>query len=45
MSPEQKREAVKKAYGNGPIWVSKVEKMSDAQIHTIYTRLLNANQL
>ena len=44
MSPAQKRDAVLKAYPGG-VWAKRVEKMSDAQIHTIYMRLLDAKKL
>jgi len=44
MSPEQKRLAVILAYPGGG-WASKVEKMSDAQVHTIYTRLFSAGKI
>lgn len=44
MSPEQKRLAVTRAYPGGA-WASRVEKMSDAQVHTVYTRLLSAGKL
>jgi hypothetical protein len=45
MSTEQKRAALAKAYPAGAIWAEKVKKMSDGQVHVIYMRLLNANQL
>lgn len=44
MSPEQKRAAVIAAYP-GPNWAKKVTTMSDAQVHTIYMRLMNAGKL
>ncbi|QFG09345.1 hypothetical protein SEA_SLOOPYJOE_51 [Arthrobacter phage Sloopyjoe] len=40
MSPEQKRVAVAKAYP-GAKWAQKVQKMSDAQVHTIHMRIIN----
>lgn len=40
MSPEQKRKFVEEAYV-GPKWAAKVSKMSDAQVHSIYMRLIN----
>lgn len=44
MSIEQKRDIVSRAYpGDG--WKYKVDKMSDAQVHTIYMRLLTNNKL
>lgn len=45
MGPEQKRAALIKAYPAGVIWADKVKKMSDKQVHVIYMRLLNSNQL
>lgn len=44
MSPEQKRNAVLRAYPGGH-WANKVNRMTDAQIHTIYIRLLDAGKL
>lgn len=44
MSPQRKREAVRKAYP-GENWAAKVAKMSDGQIHNTYMRLLNAGKL
>lgn len=44
MSPDQKRAVLSHAYpGDG--WLEKLKNMSDAQIHNIYMRLLNKNQL
>ncbi len=44
MTIQQKREAVAKAYpGEG--WAKKVQKMADAQVHTVYMRLMNKDQL
>jgi hypothetical protein len=40
MSPEQKRDEVTKAYP-GDKWAEKVKKMSDAQVHRVYMRLIN----
>ena len=40
MSPEQKRARVKQEYP-WPSWEAKVDKMSDAQVHTIYMRIIN----
>lgn len=45
MSTEQKRAALAKAYPAGANWQAKVKTMSDAQVHVIYMRLLNSNQL
>ncbi len=44
MNPERKRNAVAKAYP-GDAWKEKVSRMSDAQIHTLYMRLLNEGKL
>ena len=44
MSPEHKRDAIKKVFP-GPNWTHKVDQMSDAQVHSIYMRLLNAKKL
>lgn len=44
MSPEQKREALKRSYPS-KTWSDKVDKMSDKQVHATYMRLLNANKL
>ena len=44
MSNEQKRYYVTKAY-NGDSWAAKVSKMSDAQVHSIYMRLLYNGRL
>ena len=44
MSPEQKRLAVTLAYPGGA-WASKVEKMSDAQVHAVYIHLFSAGKL
>lgn len=44
MSPERKRAVLSWAYP-GDNWLVKLEKMSDAQVHSIYMRLLNKNQL
>jgi len=44
MSNEQKRYILSKAYP-GPNWQQKVTKMSDAQVHVIYMRLLYNNKL
>lgn len=44
MSPEQKRDFIIKAYP-GPSWEEKVAKMSDAQVHTIYIRLINRKKI
>lgn len=44
MSPEQKRYMISKAYP-GDKWAERVSKMSDAQVHVTYMRLLNNNQL
>lgn len=44
MSTEQKRAAIAKSYP-GQKWQDKVAKMSDAQVHATYMRLLNAKQL
>lgn len=43
MSPAQKRAKVLTAYP-GDRWKVKVGKMSDAQVHATYTRMLNAGQ-
>jgi hypothetical protein len=40
VSTEQKRDAVAKAYP-GEKWAQRVRKMSDAQVHTVYMRLIN----
>lgn len=45
MTTEQKRAALVLAYPAGAIWKSKVKNMSDKQVHVIYMRLLNSNQL
>lgn len=44
MSPEQKRAAVANAYP-GAKWSQKVQAMPDAQVHTVYIRLMNAGKL
>lgn len=44
MSPERKRRAVTLAYP-GYKWAEKVAKMSDAQVHVMYMRLLNNGKL
>lgn len=44
VSPEQKREKLKRSYPS-ETWSKKVDRMSDAQVHTIYMRLLNAKKL
>lgn len=44
MSPQQKRVAVANAYPSAG-WANKVQKMGDAQVHTIYMRLMNAGKL
>ena len=44
MSPEQKRAALIKSYP-GPSWEKKVKMMTDAQVHSVYMRLLNAKKL
>lgn len=44
MTPDRKRLAVTKAYP-GDKWAEKVAKMSDAQVHNTYMRLLNNGQL
>lgn len=44
MSNEQKRSIISKAYP-GDSWPEKVKKMSDAQVHSIYMRLLYKNKL
>lgn len=44
MSPEQKRAAVAKAYP-GAKWAQKVQTMHDAQVHTVYMRLMNSGKL
>lgn len=44
MSTEQKRNIITKAYP-GDLWAAKVQKMSDAQVHTVYMRLLNNDRL
>lgn len=44
MSNEQKRVMITKAY-NGTSWAEKVKKMSDAQVHSIYMRLLYSGRL
>jgi hypothetical protein len=44
MSPQQKRAAVANAYPYAK-WTSKVQKMDDSQVHTIYVRLMNAGKL
>ncbi|QFG09160.1 hypothetical protein PBI_SPORTO_52 [Arthrobacter phage Sporto] len=41
MSNEQKRAAVAKAYP-GASWAQKVQRMSDAQVHTIHMRIINS---
>lgn len=43
MSPAQKRAKVLTAYP-GDRWKVKVGKMSDAQVHATYTRMLNSGQ-
>lgn len=40
MSPEQKRAYIRQAYP-WPKWEAKVDKMSDAQVHATYTRIIN----
>lgn len=40
MSNEQKRAVVAKAYP-GESWAQRVKKMSDAQVHTVYMRIIN----
>lgn len=44
MNDAEKRKAVMDAYP-GANWLIKVEKMSNQQVHVIYTRLLNSNKL
>ncbi|ASR83345.1 hypothetical protein SEA_MEDIUMFRY_49 [Arthrobacter phage MediumFry] len=44
MTISQKREAVAKAYP-GEKWASRVRKMPDEQVHTVYMRLMNAGKL
>lgn len=44
MSPEQKRDFIIEAYP-GPSWKAKVMKMTDAQVHTIYMRLINRKKI
>lgn len=44
MSPEQKRYMISKAYP-GEKWTERVAKMSDAQVHNVYMRLLNSGKL
>lgn len=44
MSIEQKRAIITKAYP-GTMWAEKVARMHDAQVHTIYMRLLSNNRL
>lgn len=44
MPPERKRAIVSHAYP-GDNWLVKLEKMSDAQVHNVYMRLLNQNKL
>ncbi|ALY08649.1 hypothetical protein QCN36_gp54 [Arthrobacter phage CastorTray] len=44
MTITQKRIAVANAYP-GEKWASRVRKMPDEQIHTVYTRLMNAGKL
>ena len=44
MSPERKRLAVTRAYP-GERWAAKVAKMTDAQVHVTYMRLLNQGKL
>lgn len=44
MSPAQKRAKVMDAYP-GASWASKVQGMSDAQVHSVYMRLMNARKL
>lgn len=44
MSIEQKRAILTKAYP-GTMWAEKVAKMRDAQVHTVYMRLLNNDRL
>jgi hypothetical protein len=44
VSPEQKRRAVENAYP-GIKWALRVAAMSDAQVHTIYTRLLSEKKI
>jgi hypothetical protein len=45
MSTEQKRAALMGAYPSGVAWQARVKVMSEKQVHVIYVRLLNANQL
>jgi hypothetical protein len=44
MSNEQKRFIITKAYP-GDMWAAKVAKMSDAQVHSVYMRLLLNDRL
>lgn len=44
MSPERKRAVLSWAYP-GDKWLVKLKGMSDAQVHNVYMRLLNKNQL
>lgn len=44
MSIEQMREALKRTYP-GENWEKKVDKMSEAQVHSIYTRLLSSGKI
>lgn len=45
MSVEQMRAVLRKAYHGAWKWVSKVNKMSDAQVYAIYMRMLESGQL
>lgn len=44
MSIAQMRKAIANAYP-GADWPAKVKRMPDAQIHTVYMRLMNNNKL
>jgi hypothetical protein len=39
MTPAQKRAYLSKQYG--PTWAGRVEKMTDAQVSAVYTRMIN----
>lgn len=44
MSPERKRAILSRAYP-GDSWLQKLAKMSDAQVHNVYMRMLNNGKL
>ena len=39
------RKQIKKAYGNSPIWVAKVNKMPDGQILALYQSLVKQGKV